>query len=71
MFLDELTPVLKELSQQPIAFLGGFFSGVFRLNLTDDPVKTWLDKQAGTTSFSSTTEVHNGKSGGPQSISIE
>lgn len=70
MFLDELTPVLKELSQQPIAFLGGFFSGIFRLNLADDPVKGWLDKQTGT-SFSTTTEVHNGKSSGPQSISID
>jgi len=71
VFLDELTPVLKELSQQPIAFLGGFFSGIFRLNLADDPVKGWLDKQTGTTSFSTTTEVHNGKSSGPQSISID
>ncbi|MBF2029743.1 MAG: hypothetical protein IGS48_23805 [Oscillatoriales cyanobacterium C42_A2020_001] len=71
MFLDELTPVLKELSQQPIAFLGGFFSGIFRLNMADDPVKSWLDKQTGTPSFSTTTEIHNGKSSGPQSISID
>ncbi len=68
--MDELTPVLKELSQHPIAFLGGFFSGLLRLNLADDPVKSWLDKQAGVSSPSS-PESPNGKSSGPQSISID
>ncbi|MDY7007861.1 MAG: hypothetical protein SWX82_28975 [Cyanobacteriota bacterium] len=72
MFLDELTPVVKELIEQPVAFFGGFFSGMFRLNLNDDPVKTWLDKQNGyTVTTSSTTEVDSDKSEGPQSITIE
>lgn len=69
--MDELMPVLKELSQQPVAFLGGFFSGLFRLNLADDPVRGWLDQQAGIPSSpATTTEVNNGKTG-PQSISID
>jgi hypothetical protein len=70
MFMDELMPLLKELTQQPIAFLGGFVSGALRLHLTDDPVKTWLDQQAGT----ATGSIHNsanGNGGGPQSISID
>jgi hypothetical protein len=72
MFLDELSPIFKELTQQPVAFLGGFFSGVFRLNLSDDPVKSWLDKQTGTTSYTAGTPgSENGKTSGPQSISIE
>lgn len=72
MFLDELSPVVKELSQHPMAFLGGFFSGVFRLNLYDDPVRSWLDRQTGTTTYSSpTSNSENGKSSGPQSISID
>lgn len=71
MFIDELMPILKELSQQPISFMGGFFSGVFRLNLAEDPVKSWLDKQSGATAYSSTTDANNGKSRGPQSISID
>jgi len=72
MFLSELTPVLKELTQQPMAFLGGFFSGVFRLDLSDDPVKSWLDQQAGSSSYRGTTSSpENGKTDGPQSISIE
>lgn len=72
MFFDELTPLAKEFMQQPVAFLGGFFSGVFRLNLSDDPVKSWLNEQTGSTTYTSTTvSSENGKSGGPQSISIE
>jgi hypothetical protein len=71
MFLDELTPIFKEFTQQPVAFLGGFFSGVFRLNLSDDPVKSWLDQQSGTVSSAATTSTENGKASGPQSISID
>jgi hypothetical protein len=72
MFLTELTPILKELTQQPVAFLGGFFSGVFRLNLSDDPVKSWLDGQAGVSGYTATTTgSDNGKTTGPQSISID
>jgi hypothetical protein len=72
MFFDELTPIMKELVEQPVAFLGGFFSGMFRLNLNDDPVKSWLDRQAGyTATTGSTTEANSGKNEGPQSITIE
>jgi hypothetical protein len=72
MFLDELTPIFKELTQQPAAFLGGFFSGVFRLNLSDDPVKSWLDEQVGVPGYTATrADSENGRSSGPQSISID
>jgi hypothetical protein len=72
MFLDELSPILKELTQQPVAFLSGFVSGVLRLNLADDPVRSWLDKQTGSTAYQTpTTGSENGKTSGPQSISIE
>lgn len=72
MFLDELSPIFQELTQHPVSFLGGMFSGLLRLNLADDPVKSWLDAQIGPTAYTSTTtQEHNGKTGGPQSISIE
>jgi hypothetical protein len=72
MFLDELTPLFKQLSQHPVSFMGGFVSGVLRLNLKDDPVKSWLDQQLGFTSYTNlTTETNNGKATGPQSITIE
>jgi hypothetical protein len=72
MFLDELRPIFTELTKEPISFLGGFFSGVFRLNLSDDPVKSWLDQQTGAISHSSSTNgSDNGRNSGPQSISID
>lgn len=69
MFVDELMPLFQELAGYPIAFLGGFVSGVLRLNLTEDPVKSWLDQQSG--SAHPTVGSTNGKSNGPQSISID
>ena len=70
MFLDELAPLFRELTNQPVSFLGGFFSGVFRLSLADDPVRSWLNEQSGTTTYVVTsTSTSNGS--GPQSISID
>ena len=70
MFLDELTPVVREITSHPVAFLGGFFSGLFRLDLNEDPVKSWLDQQAGgSVPGSDGSPSSNGS--GPQSISIE
>lgn len=66
MFLDELTPVIKQLKQQPVAFLSGFVSGVLKLNLADDPLKTWLQKQGIETP---TYSANNSNS--PQSINID
>ena len=69
MFLSELTPFLQELTRQPVAFLGGFVTGIFRLNLEEEPVKSWLEKQDITVSDISGTNTH--ASQGPQEISID
>jgi hypothetical protein len=78
MALNELTPILKELAQEPVAFCSGFISGILRLNLTDDPVKSWLENQAGftpttneqpTTTDSAQRTLRDRQ--GPQSIDIE
>ncbi|MBW4557438.1 MAG: hypothetical protein KME59_16150 [Trichormus sp. ATA11-4-KO1] len=72
MFIDELSPIFKQLTKHPVSFMGGFFSGVLRLNLKDDPVKGWLDQQIHSTSYTTpNTGAHNGKATGPQQISIE
>lgn len=73
MFLDELTPLFKELTQHPVSFLGGLCSGFLRLSLNDDPVKSWLAEQGVTTNYSSFSNDgdRNGNSKGPQSISID
>ncbi|MGB7084323.1 MAG: hypothetical protein WBD47_02125 [Phormidesmis sp.] len=72
MFVDELTPFVRELARQPVAFCGGFFSGLFRLDLSEDPVKSWLNKQGANPAAgapSGTSTAANSK--GPQSIDIE
>ncbi|PPS43276.1 hypothetical protein [Chroococcidiopsis sp. TS-821] len=72
MFGNELKPIFQQLTQHPGSFLGGFFSGLLRLNLGEDPVKSWLDQQLGYTTYvSPTSQPQNGKTSGPQSISIE
>lgn len=72
MFFDEFSPVLNQLTGHPVAFLGGFVSGLLRLSLTDDPVKSWLDQQTGTVSNASpSADGSNGRGSGPTSISID
>lgn len=63
--------MLRELSGHPVAFLGGFFSGAFRLSLNEDPVKNWLMQHNvnGPVQPVSTQPGENGS--GPQSISID
>ncbi|MER3431881.1 MAG: hypothetical protein C4288_00240 [Leptolyngbya sp. ERB_1_1] len=69
MFLTELSPLVQELAQQPVAFLGGLFTGLLRLNLTEEPVRSWLSQQTGTTIY--TTTPHSGNGNAPKSISID
>ena len=69
MFLTELQPLAKEFIEQPIALLGGFVSGLFRLNLADDPLKSWLEKQGLTDIPPSPSATSN--SNQPQSIAID
>lgn len=67
--MDELNPIVQEFLNQPIAFLGGFTSGILRLNLSDDPLKSWLSQTGFNPDSSQTTAQPKDKS--PQSITIE
>jgi hypothetical protein len=69
MFIDELQPMLKELIQQPIAFMGGFVTGALKLNLSEDPLKSWLEKQGINTYSNDSSSSSNGSE--PQSINID
>ncbi len=72
MFVDELSPFIRELARQPVAFCGGFFSGLFRLDLTEDPVKSWLNKQGATpTAANNSGGTNPSNPPGPQSIDID
>ena len=69
MFLQELSPIFEELVHKPVAFMGGFASGLFRLNLSEDPVRTWLDREIGAPAVGVQTSDKGGS--GPQSINID
>lgn len=72
MFLDELSPLFQELINKPVAFMGGFASGLLRLNLEEDPVKSWLNQKRGPNdSIPTSNDDHTHNGSGPQSITIE
>jgi len=72
MFLTELAPALQRLIQQPVAFASGFVSGVLHLNINEEPLSQWLEKQGyDATSNNSPNSSAANKSDRPQSIKID
>ncbi|WP_019499365.1 hypothetical protein [Pseudanabaena sp. PCC 6802] len=69
--MDELKPILQELFVQPVAFMGGLVSGFLRLDLKEDPLKTWLEKQGASPASNATNSNGQNKNSGPQTISID
>ena len=69
MFLTELTPALQKFIQQPVAFAGGFVSGILQLKLNEEPLSQWLEKQ-GYNSVNNNSATPN-NSDKPQSIDID
>lgn len=69
MFLTELAPVFQKLLQQPIAFAGGFASGILQLKLNEEPLSKWLENQGyNPNNNTSATPNNNNK---PKSIDID
>ncbi|OIP75384.1 MAG: hypothetical protein AUK48_07605 [Oscillatoriales cyanobacterium CG2_30_44_21] len=68
--MDELKPIFNEFVGQPVAFLGGLVSGFLKLDLQQDPLKNWLEKQ-GATLNTPYSAGDSAKNDGPQSISID
>lgn len=65
MLIEELKPLVEELTKQPISFFGGFVSGILRLNTNEEPLKSWLEKQGN-------CQANNrSKTTGPETITIE
>jgi hypothetical protein len=75
MFLTELAPAFQKLIQQPVAFASGFVTGVLHLNLNEDPLAQWLEKQgynsANNNSTMSTNGDRNSDKTRPHSIDID
>jgi hypothetical protein len=65
--MDELKPIFQELLRQPVAFCGGFVAGMLRLDLAQDPLKSWLEQQGAKVAPPSGPPT----TAGPQSISID
>lgn len=70
MFLSELTPALQQLVQQPIAFAGGFASGILQLKLNEEPLSKWLEQQGiyPPSNYNSSSPNNSNK---PKSIDID
>ncbi|KAG7941907.1 hypothetical protein I3843_16G072300 [Carya illinoinensis] len=69
--IDE--PILKEALKEPVAFMGGMFAGLLRLDLKEEPLKEWI---ARTVEASGVTEEEIDAGGSkpeevPQQIEIE
>ena len=69
MFLTELAPAFQKLLQQPVAFAGGFVSGILQLKLEEEPLSKWLENQGYNSSVPDSKPSRN--SSKPQSIDID
>ena len=69
MFLTELAPAFQKLIQQPVAFASGFVAGVLHLNLNEEPLSQWLEKQGHRSDSNNSATPNN--SDRPQSINID
>ncbi|CAH2034131.1 unnamed protein product [Thlaspi arvense] len=68
-------PILSEALKEPIAFVGGMFAGLLRLDLNEEPLKEWVTR---TVEASGITEeevdadgMASNEEAAPQQIEIE
>ncbi|PSR89082.1 UPF0426 protein [Actinidia chinensis var. chinensis] len=67
-------PILKEALKEPVAFMGGLFAGLLRLDLNENPLKEWVVKTveaSGIKEEEIDTEGSTPEEEGPQQIEIE
>lgn len=60
--------------QEPVAFAGGMFAGLLRLDLKEEPLKEWIVRTveaAGITSEEIITEESRSSDDAPQEIQID
>ncbi|XP_054816295.1 UPF0426 protein At1g28150, chloroplastic [Prosopis cineraria] len=66
-------PILKEAVKEPVAFMGGIFAGILRLDLEEEPLKEWVTRTVEAAGISE-DEVDTERSkteAAPQQIEIE
>ncbi|KAK6925461.1 hypothetical protein RJ641_009787 [Dillenia turbinata] len=62
------------ITQEPVAFMGGMFAGLLRLDLNEDPLKEWVTRTveaSGITEENVTEEGTQPEEESPQQIEIE
>lgn len=59
--------------QEPVAFLGGMFAGILRLDLNEEPLKEWVTRTAEAAGISEeeTNAEESTTEAAPQEIQIE
>lgn len=65
---------LYHFFQEPVAFMGGLFAGLLRLDLNEDPLKEWVTKTveaSGITAEEIAREKSESEEESPQRIEIE
>ncbi|KAI9174723.1 hypothetical protein LWI28_021884 [Acer negundo] len=70
--IDE--PILKEALKEPVAFVGGMFAGLLRLDLEEDPLKEWVTRTveaSGITEEEMDAEATKPDEESPEQIEIE
>ncbi|XP_024637122.1 UPF0426 protein At1g28150, chloroplastic isoform X1 [Medicago truncatula] len=66
-------PLVKEAVKEPVAFLGGIFAGILRLDLNEEPLKEWVMRtvEASDISEEETNAEESTTEAAPQEIEIE
>ncbi|XWS60786.1 hypothetical protein CRYUN_Cryun07bG0067100 [Craigia yunnanensis] len=67
-------PILKQAVKEPVAFMGGMFAGILRLDLNEDPLKEWVARTVEASAMSEDDISEKGiqvEEDTPQQIEIE
>ncbi|NP_001143714.1 uncharacterized protein [Zea mays] len=67
--------ILREAIKEPVAFMGGVFAGLLRLDLNEDPLKEWISRTVEASGIaeenSSEESSEADQNDAPQQIEIE
>ncbi|XP_008813341.1 UPF0426 protein At1g28150, chloroplastic [Phoenix dactylifera] len=70
-------PVIKDALKEPVAFMGGMFAGLLRLDLNEDPLKEWITRTVDASGIAADGEIVQeelkleAQEDAPQQIEIE
>ncbi|GMI95322.1 hypothetical protein like AT1G28150 [Hibiscus trionum] len=74
-FLDpNQVPILNQAVKEPVAFMGGMFAGILRLDLNEEPLKEWVARTVEASKISEddiSAEGSQEDEDNPQQIEIE